>query len=90
MSKTVFKYKVLPSTEFEIQMPRHAEILTVQVQNEEVFMWARVDTEEDCVYRRFGVFGTGHDMPDKALVEPKYIGTFQLCGGSIVFHLFEF
>jgi hypothetical protein len=32
------------------------------------------------------MYGTGHDMPD----DPgQYVGTFQMHGGALVFHLFE-
>jgi hypothetical protein len=37
--------------------------------------------------RRFRVAGTGHEL------EPyvdRYIGTFQMLGGTLVFHVFEY
>jgi len=38
------------------------------------------------VPRTFAIYGTGHKHEH---VEGTYIGTFQLDGGSLVFHVFE-
>ena len=69
-------------------MPRSARILDVQVQHGEVCIWALVDPDEGNETRHFSVFGTGHEIHDSdhAYI---YIGTFQLEGGALVFHLFE-
>ena len=56
-------------------MPKDAEILTIQTQNETPCIWALVNPEHDIYY----------DMG----INRKYINTFQLGGGSLVFHLFE-
>ncbi len=84
--KTIYKYKITPYVE-EYDLPLNAEILTVQVQIEDVCIWAIVDSEEtirQC--RRIKIYGTGHEMTDE---KHKYIGTFQMNGGVGIFHVFE-
>ncbi len=49
------------------------------------FIWALVDTDAPEEARVFHVRGTGH--PADAL--GRYVGTFQIDGGALVFHLFE-
>lgn len=85
--KTIFKYPVQMSEDFTIHAPRGAQFFAVQVQGNEVQMWARVDPEQQEVLYRFGVHGTGHYLNDFTNNAP-HIGTFQLSGGQLVFHLF--
>jgi len=39
------------------------------------------------INRAFEIFGTGHNVPENG--NRKYIGTYQLMGGGLVFHCFE-
>lgn len=84
--KTVWKYALEPD-EFTIEMPRGAQVLSVDNQGGSNCMWAMVDPAEPLVTRRFRLAGTGHelDRPD----ELRFIGTVQMYGGKIVLHLFE-
>lgn len=84
--KKIYKYELDISDYFYVTMPKGAEVLTVQIQNSIPCVWALVDTnniEETYVFR---IFGTGQRMPDD--FSGKYIGTFQLISGNIVFHLY--
>lgn len=85
--KTIWKYD-LPAIGGSIELPRSAEILTIQTQYGQPKLWALVsmDDQEPPVKRTFKVYGTGHVLPDNP---GKYIGTFQMFEGKIVFHLFE-
>jgi hypothetical protein len=85
--KKIFKY-VLKTTDVQsVEMPKGAEILSIQTQNDDPCIWALVDPEQEMEYRIFRIFGTGHDvMGDDTL---NYIGTYQQYGGSLVFHCFE-
>ncbi len=80
--KAIWKF---PLESRMLQMPRGAQILTVQVQNEVTCVWAICDKEASQVTRRLVVVGTGWE------IEPKgtYIGSFQLHGGVLVFHVFD-
>lgn len=95
MSKTIWKFPVAPKQK-SISMPKGAEVLSVQEQHGMPCIWALVDPSNKTEERHFEIFGTGHDIPmngeRKSYQNPvkrKYIGTFQLQGGSLVFHLFE-
>lgn len=85
--KKIYKY-ILAATDVQtISLPENAEILTVQTQNETPCIWVELDPElPSTVTREFRIFSTGHPMID---YNGKYIGTFQLRGGSLVFHLYE-
>ena len=84
--KVIYKYTVEAIREFEVIMPDEAKILTVQVQNDLPQIWALVDPENKPFSYQFRVVGTGHELPDDFI--GRYIGTFQLALGSLVFHLF--
>ena len=80
MIKQIWKFKVSGS----IQIPMDSQILTVQIQNDEPYIWVKVNPENDVETRTFEVVGTGHSFDDTNM---KYIGTFQ--DGPFVWHLFE-
>ena len=74
----------------EVEMPINAEILTIQVQHGNVYLWAIVDSEDqEREIRIFENIGTGHTIPDDIGVNRKYIATYQLEGGALVYHVFE-
>jgi hypothetical protein len=84
--KNIYKY-ILKATDIQIiEMPKDSEILTVQVQNGVPCLWVKVsecswfDNESVTIH----TCGTGNPMGE---VGP-YIGTYQLDGGSLVFHVF--
>ena len=83
MAKQIWKY----SLENIIEMPKGAEILTIDIQNGQMFnaqMWVKVDTENEMEKRMFEVIGTGQNFDD---TNKKYIGTYQ--EGPFVWHVFE-
>ena len=84
--KTIWKYKLEITEQQTIEMPATATFLTMQVQHDVVTVWYLVNPKEDHRPRRFAIYGTGHEMPD----EPgTYLGTFQIVGGALIFHVFE-
>ena len=66
-------------------MPKGAEILTVQLQGVPCF-WALVEPSAKNEKRTFIIHGTGHNISTE---NKKYIGTYQECEGSLVWHVFE-
>lgn len=87
MSKTVYKYGPLAARREQlIFMPSDAELLCVQLQHGEPFVWALVDPGKPQAARRLALLGTGHPMPEEKL---SYVGTFQLAGGDFIVHLFD-
>lgn len=83
---TIHKYPITIYDYIQLLMPKGAEVLCVQVQHEQPCIWAKVDTEQENEIRNFALRGTGHAFMGG---EQKYIGSFQMQGGLLVFHLFE-
>ena len=83
--KTVWKFPLMVTTRFSVEMPDGAKILCVGAQGDQPVMWALVDTAEPPVGRVFSVHGTGHEVEEGE----KYVGTFEIIGGRFVGHLFE-
>lgn len=92
MNKQIWKFILLPGHRnfAKVEMPEGAEILTVQVQNANICLWALVTPENSLKSRNIEVFGTGHDIPfDGISIYRRYIGSVQLESGLLVFHVFE-
>lgn len=87
MAKVVYKYPLKVLGVQTVTLPGMHEILTIQEQNGMPQLWALVDTESTFTSERtILIAGTGYELPvDKYL---DYISTFQLHGGSLVFHVF--
>lgn len=84
----VWKFPVPVEGEFAIEMPLDAVLRCVQTQHGEPFLWAEVNPNRDPEPRKFRLIGTGHPIKvGSELLE--YVGTFQLWGGDLVWHLYE-
>lgn len=83
--KAIWKYGLVPGRN-AIYMPEHAELLFVRTQLGDPHVWAKVDTNADKVTRYVRVLATGEEFDDRGL---RYIGTFFIADGSLVFHAFE-
>jgi hypothetical protein len=86
--RTIWKYDLIPNDENRIliEMPTGAEILTVQAQGNSACLWALVDPESNAYPHKFEVYRTGHPV---STYQKRYIGTFQMDGGALDFHVFE-
>lgn len=84
----IWKYEcgTPPNGEFVIEMPQGADILTLQMQGNGPCIWVEVDPGAEKTERFFKTYGTGHEMKEEA---QKYVGTYQIRGGMLVFHVFE-
>lgn len=89
MTKQIWKFPLNPGDIMFVEIPKDAEVLSVQTQGETPCMWALVDPGVEKEKRCFEVFGTGHSIYCNMGVERRFIGTFQLSRLSMVFHLFE-
>lgn len=86
--KAIYKYPLGVNDTARLDMPKGADILALQVQRSLPCIWAMVDIPlPQIVRRRFRTFGTGHMIPDG--FDGTYVGTYQLSGGDLVFHVFE-
>lgn len=86
MSAAVWKYPFKTRDGFALDMPRGAEVLAVQTQNDVPCLWALVDPTAEKEPRWFRIYGTGHAIDGDGR---KYLGTYQLSSGALVFHVFE-
>jgi len=85
--KTIWKWKLEITDNNYVKMPENARILTVQLQYDVPMIWALVDTvDKKESMRTIHIYGTGNPLPDNP---GKYISTFQLFSGDLIFHVFE-
>lgn len=87
MSKSIWKFPLEITDVQQIEMPADAEILTIQTQDGQPCIWALVSLNAPKKKVAFEIFGTGHPVPENA--KRRYVGTYQLSGGALVFHCFE-
>jgi hypothetical protein len=86
MGKTIYKYQLPFNGQNAINMPKNAQILSCQLQDNVVTVWALVDVEQGFVTNDFLVVGTGQKLPDW-IVSFTFLNTVQLLNG-LVFHVF--
>ena len=92
--ETIYKYE-LSVIDFQIiDMPKGAEILSVQIQpsafggdSDRLFLWVKIDTSNELEPKRIRIFGTGNPMEYEH--ELNFIGTVQMNNYSLVWHVFE-
>lgn len=82
--KTIHKYILDIQALQTIKMPEDPHILDIQVQDEDIVMWAKVDTEDKYVTHTFAIYGTGNPMPE---YPGLYLATVQLDG--FAWHIYE-
>lgn len=81
----VYKYALPIDDWVSVTMPYGAEPLCVQVQHNAPWLWARVRVDNPPAVHHFRVAGTGHDLGSNV---GRHIGSIQLAGGNLVFHVF--
>ncbi len=84
---TIWKYILTTADEQVVEMPNGAEILSCQMQGEDLYLWALVTPGADLKTRLIRIHGTGHPVPYAERL--KFISTFQMHGGALIFHVFE-
>lgn len=85
--KKIYKYPLKIIDRQNIMMPEGAQILTVQMQGGTPCLWALVDPEVSSIPETFFLRGTGHSSEGEG--EARYISTFQMNEGALVFHVFH-
>lgn len=84
--KTIYKYPIVLESQdhtFGQVVPVGFKFLRAQLQNGQPFMWLEVDKDAQKSESKFGIWGTGQDIPNSA----SYLGTFDY--GPLVFHLYR-
>ena len=89
METKIWKFELLLlfSKRQSILIPHQAEILSVQVQNQKLCIWARVIPEAPKATRTFTIFATGQTIPRDFL--GTFLETVQTNDGALVWHVFE-
>jgi hypothetical protein len=85
--RKIFKYQIDVVHRQECFMPTGAKILSVQCQRGMLCLWAEVDPAEPPSPRIIQVVGTGHEFKESDKL--AFIGTAQMAGGDLVWHVFE-
>lgn len=83
---TIWKFPLKVEDRQRISLPFGAELLSVQMQHDKPCLWARVHTDQPLEDRVIFTQGTGNPIPEGA---GRFIGTYQLNGGNLVFHVFD-
>jgi len=86
--KTIWKYNLKIDDEQVVNLPKNAEILTVQNQQGNPCLWALVSPIKETEPRIIVCRGTGHDINFRNFTL-QYISSAQFYDGDIVFHYFE-
>lgn len=91
MNQKIYKFEMPFAVEFSLQMPKGAEILTIQQDQKTMTpcIWALVYPENELEERFFELFGTGHSIHNDMGIERKYVGTYQYQRGEFIGHIFE-
>ena len=85
--KSIWKYEIeLGGKITEHSIPKYAEFLSIQNQNNKIVLWYFVDTLEEMEIKNFKYVLTGHEFTSNF---KKYLGTVQLNDGTFVVHVFE-
>jgi hypothetical protein len=73
--KTIWKYLLKEDNDQSIDLPIGAKILSVQFQNDSLYLWAIVDDEADTERRVVAIIGTGQKC---WCADWEYLGTVQI------------
>lgn len=87
--KSIYKYKLEIVDRQEIQTFKFCSVLSVDVQNDDIFIWLMVDKNESKQKISINIFGTGMEIHDNFYVGHEhntFVGTVQLNG--FVWHIF--
>lgn len=87
--KVIYKYKLLPDKRNDIELPKDSTILSSQIKNGSIVIWALVDPDLPVEKRTFLLLETGQKIPSMQGLSLSFISTIQLHLGTYVIHLFE-
>ena len=84
--KRIFKWTLKVDDFQTIEVPNDTQFLTVQIQGAEPQVWGLCSPDAPKKSVTIRIAGTGHPIDPNP---GRYIGTFQMINGSLVFHVFE-
>lgn len=83
---SIWKYQLEITDRQNVVMREGAQILTAQMQNGTLCLWAMLNPSAPRERREIEIIGTGN--PAEA-ADRRYIATVQMAGGALVWHVFE-
>jgi hypothetical protein len=86
MITAVWKWNLAVTDVQKLDIPVRAKLLCVQIQNGTPRLWALVNPDAPTETRNIITLGTGLRVD---CLPGKYVGTYQLKGGVLVFHVFD-
>lgn len=87
---TIYKYP-FPKTDdgftfgYKFQLPELSELLYCDGQDDQLYLWAKIDDSLPLTTKQVYVVGTGWQVPEN--IRFRYINTIQFVG--LVYHFFE-
>lgn len=87
--KTIWKFAAKIDDRQDIRVPKGTQVLTAQMQGQELCLWAMVEMDAATIGVDMPVWvhGTGHPA-DVAATFGRYLASVQMMGGTLVFHVF--
>lgn len=85
--RKIYKYPLEIVDEQIVNVPAGAILLTVQVVNNEICLYAIVDESQPLKQRLINIYGTGQPIDDEIYLKSRYIDT--VIHGQYVWHIFE-
>lgn len=83
---TVHKFPLKFAGHQTIEMPVGAKTLHLEVQHDQLCLWALVNTDAKIETRTLNMYGTGHPVDTAKSI--THIGTFLEANGNLVWHVF--
>lgn len=84
--KTIWKFPLELTDAQQVAIPSGAQLLTAQIQGQSLQLWALVDPAQPKHVHTIRIIGTGHPIEEDL---GKYVATFQLRDGELIFHVFD-
>ena len=85
---SVWKYTLEVKGSQTIALPLGAEVISVDTQEQDIVVYALVNTKEDQKQDvEVLVYGTGHEI-NLNITDYKFLGTAKLNNGLLMFHVF--
>ena len=85
---SIWKFKLSGEVSQKISIPKEAKILSVEIQHNEMVVYAMVNTTiKETEQRKFRIIGTG-DTTDASINNYVFLGTVLMADGEYVFHVF--
>jgi hypothetical protein len=83
--EVIWKFPFNVNDEVILQVPKDAQLLSIQIQDGIPCLWAKVNPTMPKNPMKLGIYGTGHQHD---AISGIFLATFQMQGGSLVFHAF--